>query len=49
MTYAYDAEDRPTRVVNPQGDRTTTAYDAAGRQALLLHANGARTKFCGLA
>ena len=41
----YDAAQRTTRVVNPQGARTTFGYDAADRRTFKKLGNSARASF----
>lgn len=44
----YDPADRQSWQVNPLGQRTTFAYDAAGRTTELQLGNDARTKYAYL-
>ncbi len=42
-TYTYDANNRVTRVVKPDGSTTTTTYDAAGRVVSTVETTGTTT------
>ena len=45
FTYAYDADGRIARLVNPDGDPTSWTYDAASRVTLIRLANGTRASY----
>jgi uncharacterized protein RhaS with RHS repeats len=45
FTYSDDSVNRITRVLNPQGDRTTTATTRPGRRTVKKLANGTRASF----